>query len=124
MYLDLTALYMNYSLDRCLLGLNSNVGIGDLVVPFSCREAVNMASKTLQSYKSSVLQTQRKLAIGQQTNDSAGAPWKKEKTAIETPAKETEKVVQISHKPHQKMTHDHNGYKRKILENLPKHKRL
>lgn len=35
---------------ECLLGLNSNVGIRDLAVQFSCTEAVNMASKILQRY--------------------------------------------------------------------------
>lgn len=41
-----------------LLGLNSNIGIRDLAVQFSCTEAVNMASKILQSYESSLPQTQ------------------------------------------------------------------
>ncbi|XP_006191408.1 origin recognition complex subunit 6 isoform X1 [Camelus ferus] len=42
---------------ECLLGLNSNIGIRDLAVQFSCTEAVNMASKILQSYESSLPQT-------------------------------------------------------------------
>ncbi|XP_058383720.1 origin recognition complex subunit 6 [Diceros bicornis minor] len=44
---------------ECLLGLNSNIGIRDLAVQFSCIEAVNMASKILQSYESSLPQTQQ-----------------------------------------------------------------
>ncbi|XP_006887883.1 PREDICTED: origin recognition complex subunit 6 [Elephantulus edwardii] len=44
---------------ECLLGLKSNVGIRDLAVQFSCTEAVNMASKILQSYESSLPQTQQ-----------------------------------------------------------------
>ncbi|XP_072823396.1 origin recognition complex subunit 6 isoform X2 [Vicugna pacos] len=42
---------------ECLLGLNSNIGIRDLAVQFSCTEAVNMASEILQSYESSLPQT-------------------------------------------------------------------
>ncbi|XP_012891533.1 PREDICTED: origin recognition complex subunit 6 [Dipodomys ordii] len=81
MCLDLAASYMKYPLDRayliklsglnkkmyqsylksfeCLLGLNSNIGIRDLSVQFSCTEAVNMASKILQSYEASLPQTQQ-----------------------------------------------------------------
>ncbi|XP_006872637.1 PREDICTED: origin recognition complex subunit 6 [Chrysochloris asiatica] len=44
---------------ECLLGLKSNTGIRDLAVQFSCTEAVNMASKILQSYESSLPQTQQ-----------------------------------------------------------------
>uniref|UniRef100_A0A8C6CRF7 Origin recognition complex subunit 6 n=1 Tax=Moschus moschiferus TaxID=68415 RepID=A0A8C6CRF7_MOSMO len=44
---------------ECLLGLNSNIGIRDLAVQFSCTEAVNLASKILQSYESSLPQTQQ-----------------------------------------------------------------
>ncbi|XP_029426397.1 origin recognition complex subunit 6 isoform X2 [Nannospalax galili] len=44
---------------ECLLGLNSNIGIRDLAVQFSCTEAVNLASKMLQSYESSLPQTQQ-----------------------------------------------------------------
>ncbi|XP_007455017.1 PREDICTED: origin recognition complex subunit 6-like [Lipotes vexillifer] len=44
---------------ECLLGLNSNIGIRDLAVQFSCTEAVNMASKILQSCESSLPQTQQ-----------------------------------------------------------------
>ncbi|XP_057609985.1 origin recognition complex subunit 6 [Chionomys nivalis] len=44
---------------ECLLGLNSNIGIRDLAVQFGCTEAVNMASKILQSYESSLAETQR-----------------------------------------------------------------
>ncbi|XP_052583648.1 origin recognition complex subunit 6 [Peromyscus californicus insignis] len=44
---------------ECLLGLNSNIGIRDLAVQFSCTEAVTMASKILQSYESSLTETQR-----------------------------------------------------------------
>ncbi|KAL2762502.1 origin recognition complex subunit 6 [Daubentonia madagascariensis] len=44
---------------ECLLGLDSNIGIRDLAVQFSCTEAVNMASKLLQSYESSLPQTQQ-----------------------------------------------------------------
>ncbi|XP_070118985.1 origin recognition complex subunit 6 isoform X2 [Equus przewalskii] len=44
---------------ECLLGLNSNIGMRDLAVQFSCTEAVNMASKILQSYESSLPQTQQ-----------------------------------------------------------------
>ncbi|XP_064239051.1 origin recognition complex subunit 6 isoform X2 [Aotus nancymaae] len=80
MCLDLAASWMKYPLDRayliklsglskktyqsclksfeCLLGLNSNIGIRDLAVQFSCTEAVNMASKILKSYESSLPQTQ------------------------------------------------------------------
>uniref|UniRef100_A0A2K5BWF9 Origin recognition complex subunit 6 n=1 Tax=Aotus nancymaae TaxID=37293 RepID=A0A2K5BWF9_AOTNA len=43
---------------ECLLGLNSNIGIRDLAVQFSCTKAVNMASKILKSYESSLPQTQ------------------------------------------------------------------
>ncbi|XP_005393032.1 PREDICTED: origin recognition complex subunit 6 isoform X2 [Chinchilla lanigera] len=42
---------------ECLLDMNSNIGIKDLAVQFSCTEAVNMASKILQSYESSLPQT-------------------------------------------------------------------
>ena len=44
---------------ECLLGLNSNIGIRDLAVQFSYTEAVNLASKILQSYESSLPQTQQ-----------------------------------------------------------------
>ncbi|XP_013007403.1 origin recognition complex subunit 6 isoform X2 [Cavia porcellus] len=44
---------------ECLLDMNSNIGIKDLAVQFSCTEAVNLASKILQSYESSLLQTQQ-----------------------------------------------------------------
>ncbi|XP_036766973.2 origin recognition complex subunit 6 isoform X1 [Manis pentadactyla] len=44
---------------ECLLGLNSNVGIRDLAVQFSCTEAVSMASEILQSYESSLPQTRK-----------------------------------------------------------------
>ncbi|XP_007944992.1 origin recognition complex subunit 6 [Orycteropus afer afer] len=44
---------------ECLLGLKSNIGMRDLAVQFSCTEAVNMASKILQSYESSLPQTQQ-----------------------------------------------------------------
>lgn len=43
----------------CLLGLNSNVGIRDLAVQFSCTEAVNLAAEILQSYESGLPETQR-----------------------------------------------------------------
>ncbi|XP_004601031.2 origin recognition complex subunit 6 [Sorex araneus] len=81
MCLDLAASYMKFPLDKayliklsglnkktyqnylksfeCLLGLNSNVGIRDLAVQFSCTEAVNMASKLLQRYEFSLPQTQQ-----------------------------------------------------------------
>ncbi|XP_037672403.1 origin recognition complex subunit 6 isoform X2 [Choloepus didactylus] len=44
---------------ECLLGLNSNIGIRDLAVQFGCTEAVNMASKILESYESSLPKTQK-----------------------------------------------------------------
>ncbi|XP_076988423.1 origin recognition complex subunit 6 isoform X2 [Tamandua tetradactyla] len=44
---------------ECLLGLNSNSGIRDLAIQFGCTEAVNMASKILESYESSLPQTQK-----------------------------------------------------------------
>ncbi|XP_038609710.1 origin recognition complex subunit 6 [Tachyglossus aculeatus] len=44
---------------ECLLGLNSNLGLRDLAVQFSCTEAVNIASKILQRYESSLPQTQQ-----------------------------------------------------------------
>ncbi|XP_016066922.1 PREDICTED: origin recognition complex subunit 6 isoform X2 [Miniopterus natalensis] len=44
---------------ECLLGLNSSIGIRDLAVQFSCTEAVNMAAQMLQSYESSLPQTQQ-----------------------------------------------------------------
>ncbi|XP_024407329.2 origin recognition complex subunit 6 isoform X1 [Desmodus rotundus] len=44
---------------ECLLGLNSSIGIRDLAVQFSCTEAVSLASKVLQSYESSLPQTQQ-----------------------------------------------------------------
>ncbi|XP_040591221.1 origin recognition complex subunit 6 isoform X2 [Mesocricetus auratus] len=44
---------------ECLLGLNSNVGIRDLAVQFGCTEAVDVASEILQSYESSLTETQR-----------------------------------------------------------------
>ncbi|XP_051024654.1 origin recognition complex subunit 6 [Acomys russatus] len=44
---------------ECLLGLNSNIGIRDLAVQFSCTEAVNMAAKILQGYESSLPEVQR-----------------------------------------------------------------
>ncbi|EDL11006.1 origin recognition complex, subunit 6-like (S. cerevisiae), isoform CRA_a [Mus musculus] len=44
---------------ECLLGLNSNVGIRDLAVQFSCTEAVNLAAEILQSYESGLPETQR-----------------------------------------------------------------
>ncbi|XP_003792565.1 origin recognition complex subunit 6 [Otolemur garnettii] len=44
---------------ECLLGLDSNIGIRDLAVQFSCTEAVNIASKLLQSYESSLPKTQQ-----------------------------------------------------------------
>lgn len=44
---------------ECLLGLNSNIGIRDLAVQFSCTEAVNMAAELLQSYESHLPQTQQ-----------------------------------------------------------------
>ncbi|XP_032984189.1 origin recognition complex subunit 6 isoform X1 [Rhinolophus ferrumequinum] len=45
---------------ECLLGLNSNIGIRDLAVQFSCTEAVSMAAKLLQSldiFEPVILQT-------------------------------------------------------------------
>ncbi|XP_048211646.1 origin recognition complex subunit 6 isoform X2 [Perognathus longimembris pacificus] len=81
MCLDLAASYMKCPLDRayliklsglnkkiyqsylksfeCLLGLNSNIGIRDLGVQFSCTEAADLASKILQSYEASLPQTQQ-----------------------------------------------------------------
>ncbi|XP_045149718.1 origin recognition complex subunit 6 isoform X3 [Echinops telfairi] len=44
---------------ECLLGLKSNIGIRDLAVQFSCTEAVNLASKILQSYETSLPQAQQ-----------------------------------------------------------------
>ncbi|XP_075393148.1 origin recognition complex subunit 6 isoform X2 [Tenrec ecaudatus] len=44
---------------ECLLGLKSNIGIRDLAVQFSCTEAVNLASKILQSYEASLPQAQQ-----------------------------------------------------------------
>ncbi|KAF6078911.1 origin recognition complex subunit 6 [Phyllostomus discolor] len=44
---------------ECLLGLNSSVGIRDLAVQFGCTEAVSLASQVLQSYESSLPQTQQ-----------------------------------------------------------------
>ncbi|XP_059524126.1 origin recognition complex subunit 6 [Myotis daubentonii] len=44
---------------ECLLGLNSSVGMRDLAVQFSCTEAVSLAAQMLQSYESSLPQTQR-----------------------------------------------------------------
>ncbi|XP_031196506.1 origin recognition complex subunit 6 isoform X2 [Mastomys coucha] len=44
---------------ECLLGLNSNIGIRDLAVQFSCTEAVNLAAEILQSYESGLPETQR-----------------------------------------------------------------
>ncbi|KAM9607224.1 origin recognition complex subunit 6 [Trichechus inunguis] len=44
---------------ECLLGLKSNIGIRDLAVQFSCTEAVNVASKILQSYEASLPQAQQ-----------------------------------------------------------------
>ena len=41
------------------MGLSSNIGIRDLAVQFSYTEAVNLASKILQSYESSLPQTQQ-----------------------------------------------------------------
>ncbi|XP_045044364.2 origin recognition complex subunit 6 isoform X2 [Desmodus rotundus] len=67
--LDLAAACARCPLDRmyqsclksfeCLLGLNSSIGIRDLAVQFSCTEAVSLASKVLQSYESSLPQTQQ-----------------------------------------------------------------
>lgn len=52
--------YQNYLKSfECLLGLNSNIGIKDLAVQFSCTEAVNMASKMLQRYEFSLPQAQQ-----------------------------------------------------------------
>lgn len=161
---------------ECLLGLNSSIGIRDLAVQFSCTEAVNIASKILQSYESSLPQTQQvdldlsrplfttaallsackilKLKvdknkmvaisgvkkaildrlckqlekIGQQIDrepgDSATPLRKKMKTVIEPPAKEIDKVVEITHKPQkdEDMTQDYEEWKRKILENAAKQK--
>ncbi|KAM8776528.1 origin recognition complex subunit 6 [Rhynchonycteris naso] len=81
MCLDLAASCMNCPLDRaylttlsglskkmypsclksfeCLLGLNSNVSIRDLAVQFSCTEAVSLAARVLQSYKSSLPRAQQ-----------------------------------------------------------------
>ncbi|XP_014723476.3 origin recognition complex subunit 6 [Equus asinus] len=156
---------------ECLLGLNSNIGMRDLAVQFSCTEAVNMASKILQSYESSLPQTQQvdldlsrplfttaallsackllKLKvdknkmvatsgvkkaifdrlckqldkIGQLMDraprDSVTSPQKKKKMMVEPPAEETEKVVEIPHKPQkdEDLTQDYEEWKRKILEN-------
>ncbi|XP_039736718.1 origin recognition complex subunit 6 [Pteropus medius] len=44
---------------ECLLGLSSNIGIRDLAVQFSCTEAVSTAATLLQSYESSLPQTQQ-----------------------------------------------------------------
>ncbi|XP_045628746.1 origin recognition complex subunit 6 isoform X2 [Ursus americanus] len=158
---------------ECLLGLKSNIGIRDLAVQFSCTEAVNMASKILQSYESSLPQTQQldldlsrplftaaallsackilKLKvdknkmvatsgvkkaifdrlckqlekIGQQADkagDLATPPQKKKKTMAEPLAKETEKVVESSHKLQKDddLTQDYEEWKRRILENAAK----
>ncbi|XP_044283980.1 origin recognition complex subunit 6 isoform X2 [Varanus komodoensis] len=42
-----------------LLGMNSNLGIQELAVQFCCLEAVNMASKILQRYASSLPEAQQ-----------------------------------------------------------------
>ncbi|XP_061449708.1 origin recognition complex subunit 6 [Rhineura floridana] len=42
-----------------LLGVHSNLGIRELAVQFCCLEAVNMASKILQRYESSLLEAQK-----------------------------------------------------------------
>ncbi|XP_042293192.1 origin recognition complex subunit 6 [Sceloporus undulatus] len=42
-----------------LLGLHSNLGIRELAVQFCCLEAVNMASKILKRYESSLSETQQ-----------------------------------------------------------------
>ncbi|XP_029464318.1 origin recognition complex subunit 6 isoform X2 [Rhinatrema bivittatum] len=44
---------------ECLLGIDSHLGIRDLAVQFCCTEAVNTASKILQSYESSLPEAQR-----------------------------------------------------------------
>nr|KAF6407645.1 origin recognition complex subunit 6 [Molossus molossus] len=156
---------------ECLLGLNSSVGIRDLAVQFSCMEAVDMAAQVLQSYESSLPQTQQedldlsrplfttaalltackilKLKvdkskmvatsgvkkaifdrlckqlekIGQQIDreppDSGTPPRKGRGTAPEPAGKDTEKVVEILHKPQhdEDLTLDYEEWKRKILEN-------
>ncbi|XP_019311597.1 origin recognition complex subunit 6 isoform X3 [Panthera pardus] len=129
---------------ECLLGLNSNIGIRDLAVQFSCTEAVNMASKILQRVLKLKVDKNKMVAtsgvkkaifdrlckqlekIGRQADreagDSATPPQKKKKTMVEPPAKETEKVVDRPHKlqKDEDLTQDYEEWKRKILENAAK----
>ncbi|KAG8562713.1 hypothetical protein GDO81_015782, partial [Engystomops pustulosus] len=44
---------------ECLLGLDSKLSIRDLAVQYGCMEAVNIASKILSRYESSLPQAQR-----------------------------------------------------------------
>ncbi|XP_064239055.1 origin recognition complex subunit 6 isoform X2 [Aotus nancymaae] len=163
MCLDLAASWMKYPLDRayliklsglskktyqsclksfeCLLGLNSNIGIRDLAVQFSCTEAVNMASKILKRIlqlrvdknKMAATSGVRKAIfdrlckqlekigqqIGREPEDLAPPPQKKKKIVVEPPAKEMEKVEEMPHKPQkdEDLTQDYEEWKRKILEN-------
>ncbi|KAG8510064.1 Origin recognition complex subunit 6 [Galemys pyrenaicus] len=126
---------------ECLLGLDSSIGIRDLAVQFSCTEAVNIASKILQRILKLKVDKNKMVAIsgvkkaifdrlckqlekiGQQVDrepgDSPAPLRKKKKTATDPPAKEIEKVVEISHKPQKDddVTQDYEEWKRKILEN-------
>ncbi|XP_069868001.1 origin recognition complex subunit 6 isoform X2 [Dipodomys merriami] len=165
MCLDLAASYMKYPLDRayliklsglnkkmyqsylksfeCLLGLNSNIGIRDLSVQFSCTEAVNMASKILQRILKLKVDKNKMAAtsgvkkaifdrlckqlekIGQQMDKAPGdlgSPPRKKKKMVEPPATEIEKVEDIQRKlqKDEDLTQDYEEWKRKILENAAK----
>ncbi|XP_051050987.1 origin recognition complex subunit 6 isoform X2 [Phodopus roborovskii] len=126
---------------ECLLGLNSNIGIRDLAVQFSCTEAVDMASKILQRIlklkvdKTKMITTsgvkkaifdrlcKQLEKIGQQINrdsgDLASPALKKKKPLVELPAKELEEVIETPHKPpkDEGLSQDYEEWKRKILEN-------
>ncbi|XP_036043729.1 origin recognition complex subunit 6 isoform X2 [Onychomys torridus] len=129
---------------ECLLGLNSNIGIRDLAVQFSCTEAVTMASKILQRIlklkvdKTKMITTsgvkkaifdrlcKQLEKIGQQINrdsrDLASPALKKKKSMVEPPAKEIEEVIETPHKAmkDEGLTQDYEEWKRKILENAAK----
>ncbi|XP_021076488.1 origin recognition complex subunit 6 [Mus pahari] len=135
---------------ECLLGLNSNVGIRDLAVQFSCTEAVNLAAEILQSYESGLPETQRAdLDLSRPLFTTASLlsackilKIKVDKTKMITTSgvkkaifdrlcKQLEKIgqqinkIEVIETPHklpkdEDLTQDYEEWKRKILENAAK----
>ncbi|OWK16277.1 ORC6 [Cervus elaphus hippelaphus] len=103
---------------ECLLGLNSNIGIRDLAVQFSCTEAVNLASKILQRILK--LKVDRnKMAATSGVKKAIFDRLYKQLEKIGQQIDKIENAVETLHKPQkdEDLTQDYEEWKRKILEN-------